>query len=375
MFGGVMGSIVGNVLLDALLSDPGQGAETAAQHQAQQQAAAAEAARAEALRQAVEEQKRMQEARESQFFSTLLDRPATQLIGTGLDMTVLENARAAAGQPFDGGGLTDPHGTWMSAHDAWFSPEGSGAATSGSSPAGLDGWPLPKSSGGLRPVECMGRVCGFPRTSPPAATLRTIPKPATKAAPGPSVKAGGPQSVTSEWRETGDRVLWAARQRFEEAAQAARARETQAEILSYGWVRFGEGALPGMQREVAREGRGIYQRTMENLLSETMEVMSDAFAGRWHQALDKSDTIGERVKESLLSEYKMSRLLLAGDARGAGEVAGDAYWGHAKEVAGETVKDGLLDRLGGPEWLQEGARASADVSEHWLKTIFKGKGP
>ena len=47
----------------------------------------------------------------------------------------------------------------------------------------------------------------------------------------------------------------------------------------------------------------------------------------------------------------------------------------AKDTAREVAKQGLLKRVGGPEWVQEGVSHSADVLDNWLNSVFPRSSP
>jgi hypothetical protein len=167
-------------------------------------------------------------------------------------------------------------------------------------------------------------------------------------------------------------MFWAG---FGRVAERAGDPQTQVDLLIYGWTRFGEAAMPGMQREIAREGRGIYRRVVDTVMAETFDMLSDAFSGRWQEALEKSDTIGDRVRESLVPEFRLARLALSEDPTAAGREAGELFWEQATDTAREVAKEGLLQRVGGPEWVQEGVSHSADVVGNWLKSVFPRSSP
>lgn len=368
MFGGMMGAIVGSVLMDALMS----GLDEAPAQAVQQ--APVDTARVQAFQQALQEQQRLQLERENKLLSQLRDRPASQIIGGTQDMGILEAVRADAGRPFDGNALSSPDDAWMTLYDAWFSPPPVGASpqAAGSQPVPIGNQPVSQAPGQLQEIQCMGQLCAFPPGSAPAVTIRTIPPPSgTSTAPAVALPAGG--SVVPEMHEVEDRMVWAVSQRFGGTTGYPTDQADQIEIASFGSVTWAEAALPGMQREIASEGRGIYRRVMETVLTETFDVMSTAFAGRWQEALEKSDNIGESVKDSILSEYKMARLILKGDWRGAGEEAGTALNEAAQDTAAKKLIDDLPDLLRGPEWLKEGMRASGKVADHWLRKPYRSQ--
>ncbi|MFB3816543.1 MAG: hypothetical protein ACE147_02660 [Candidatus Methylomirabilales bacterium] len=359
MGGAIMGMFLEQALSSALDSALDAGAD-AAQAAAQAQAEAAQR-EVQALQEAVRQQQRLQEERENRFISALADRPASEIIGGSGDLGILETVRAEAGAPFDG---NDPHSTWTTAHDAWFTPEPAAAVQAGSSPVPTGD---PAVAANLRPIDCMGKICAFPPGNVRAPIVKTTPT-GPGSQPGLSGASSGTPSVVTQWRQAGNRVVWAARREFSDAMENARSPEIPAQVLGSGAVGWGEQALPGMQQKIAAEGRGIYERVMEELIAESFGVISDAVSGRWEAARERSDTIGDRVRESILPEFKMARLVLKGDGRGAGEVAGDQFWEHAKETAKEKGKE-ALDRLPGPEWVAEGAGHSVDMVDHWLQLI------
>ncbi len=372
MFGGMMGTIVGSMLIDALTSGPD--APAAGEQAAQSAQAQAEAARIQAFQKAIQEQQRIQQEREDKLLSQLKDRPASQIIGGTQDLTVMEPMRAEAGAPFDGNALTSPDDTWMNVDDPWYSPPAADASppAAGSQPIPIGNQSLGQPPAQEQPIQCMGQLCAFPPGAP-AVTIRTIPPPDPGTATPPAMTVPNVGSVASETHEMGDRMVWAVDQRFGGTTGYPTAEADQIEIASFGSTVWAQAALPGMQREIAKEGRGIYRQVAETVLNQTFQVMSDAFAGRWEEALEESDNIGESVKDSLLSEYKMSRLILSGDWRGAGDEAGSAFLDKAKETAADVLKDKLPDLLRGPEWEKEGARASGEVIDHWLRKPYRSE--
>lgn len=360
-FGGMGGMLMGMFLEQALSSAIDASVDTGAA-EAAAQAQTAEAARVQALQEAVREQQRLQEEREAQFSSQLLDRPASQLIGGSQDLSILESARAEAGSPFDG---NDPHTAWTTLHDAWYTPEATGGLHAGSNPVPVGEGSIAPA---MQPLQCAGRICAFPPGSARVPLVRTAPTdPGSQ--PGLSGSSSRIPGVATEWRQVGDRVVWAARRDIADALDRTRGPEVPAAVLGSGAIAWAQQALPGMQREIAREGRDIYQRVMEELIGETFGVLSDAVAGRWEQARERSDRMGDAVRESILPQFKMARLFLSGDGAGAGRSGGELLWKQAKEVATGRAMDDLLDRLPGPEWVREGARHSADMADHWLQAI------
>jgi hypothetical protein len=355
MGGAIMGMFLEQALSSALDSDIDAGAAEAAQAQA-----AAAQQQVQALQEAVRQQQKLQDERESKFVSQLLDRPASGILGGSQDLGILEAARAEAGSPFDG---NDPHSTWTTLHDTWFSPDATGLRP-GSSPLPVGEGPV---AANLRPIDCMGKLCAFPPGSARVPIVKTASTGASSQ-PGASGSPSSVPGVATEWRQVGNRVVWAARRDVGNALEAARQPEITAVVLGSGTINWAERALPGMQQEVAREGRDIYQRVMEELIAETFGVISDAVSGRFQEARERSDTIGDRVRESILPQFRMARLLLSGDGEGAGQVAGDAFWDRAKEVAKERGKD-VLDVLPAPESVKEGVGYSADMVDHWLQLI------
>ena len=371
MFGGMAGAIVGNLLFDMLTDaiessvEGAAGAEGAAE-------VAINPERISAFQQAIQEQQRLQEARESTFLAQLLDRSANQLIGGSQDLGILEAVRAEAGRPFDGNVATGPDAAELSVLDVWCSPDLSGTAVAGSGPVPVGNQTLGQGPNTMEPVQCMGRLCAFPPGNVPAVTVRTIPAPAPSAAPLTPVSLPAGKGLVAEVRESGDRMFWAGLGRVAERAGDP---QTQVDLLIYGWTRFGEAALPGMQREIAREGRGIYRRVVDTVMAETFDMLSDAFSGRWQEALEQSDTIGDRIRESLAPEFKLARLALSEDPAAAGREAGEMFSEQAADTAREVAKQGLLKRVGGPEWVQEGVSHSADVVDNWLKSVFPRSSP
>lgn len=358
-FGGMGGAIMGMFLEQALSSALESAVDTGAEAAAQAQAEAA-AREVQALQEAVRQQQKLQEERENAFISQLADRPASEIIGGSGDLGILEAMRAEAGAPFDG---NDPHSTWTTLHDSWFAPEPTAVQT-GSSPVPTGDAPVAAS---LQPINCMGKICAFPPGSVRAPIVKTAPT-GPGSQPGLSGSSSRTPNVVTQWRQADSRVVWAARREFADAMDNARSLEIPAQVLGSGAVSWAEQALPGMQQEIAREGRDLYQRVMEELIAETFGVISDAVSGRWESARERSDSIGDRVRETILPEFKMARMLLEGDGRGAGEVAGDEFWEHAKDTATEKAKE-ALDLLPGPEWVREGAGYSYDMADHWLQLI------
>jgi hypothetical protein len=360
MGGAIMGMFLEQALTSAFdaVPDTETDTETLAEAQARAEAAQREA---QALQEAVRRQQKLQEERENKLISQLADRAASAIIGASGDLGILENARAEAGSLFDG---NDPHSTWTTLHDAWYSPEPTAALQGGSSPVPTGD---ARVAATLRPINCMGKLCAFPSGSVRAPIVKTAPT-GTGSQPGLSGSSSRNPTIATQWRQAGDWVVWAARRDLADATETGRSLDIPAQVLGSGAVSWAERALPGMQQEIAREGRDLYQRVMEELIAETFGVISDAVSGRWEAARERSDSIGDRVRESILPEFKMARLLLSGDGRGAGEVAGDEFWEHAKETAKERGKD-ALDLLPGPEWVKEGAEHSVDMADHWLQLI------
>lgn len=358
MFGGMMGAIVGAVLMDTLMSGLDQ---APAQTQAVREVSV-DPGRVQALQQALQKQQRLQQERESKLLSQLLDRPASQIIGGTLGMGILDAVRAEAGSPFDG---NDPHSTWTILYDAWFSPEPAGGIWSGCNPVPTgDGAVAPS----LRPVDCMGKLCAFPPGSARVSIVKTAP---TGSGSQPGLSGSSSRrtpNVATEWRQAGNQVVWAARWEWTEALDA-RHLEILAQILNSGGINWAQQALLNRtQQEIAREGRNIYQRVVEELIAEIFGVISDAVSGRYQEALERSDTIGDRVSESILPHLKMSRLLISGEGEEVGQAAGEIFWEHAKEVAKEVGKD-ALDVLPGPDLVKEEARQLVDAVDHWLQLI------
>lgn len=362
-FGGIGGTIMG-MFLEEALSSALESAVGGSVEEAAGAEAAAETQQVQALQEAVREQQRLQEEREAKLTSQLLDRSASQIIG-GSQLTILdgplETMRAEAGSPFDG---NDPHTAWTTLHDTWYSPEPTGAHA-GSSPVPVgEGTVTPS----MQPLQCAGKLCAFPPGNVRVPLVQTAPTgPASQ--PGLSGSSTQVPGVQAEWRQSGSRMIWAARRDAAGALEAARSPEVPAVVLGSGAVDWAERALPGMQQEIAREGRDIYQRVMESLIAETFGVLSDAVSGNWERALERSDTIGDRVRESILPEFKMARLLLSKDGAGAGEVAGDLLNEQAKETAAERLKEDLLEAAPLPDWAKEGLEHSAGVVDHWLQAI------
>ena len=313
------------------------------------------------LEDAIRQQQQLQAEREAKLTSQLADRSDLNILGGSQDLGVLETARAEAGSPFDG---NDPHSTWSTLHDTWFSPEATPSIASGTSPVPTGDAAVTPT---LRPVDCMGKLCAFPPSAVRVPIVKTAPTGVGSHPPvtGASTRTAG---VTAEWQQVGPRVIWSARRDWADAMTTARQTEIAASVLMSGSVAWAEQALPGMQQQIARDGRDLYQRVMEEMIAETFGVLSDAATGHWESALARSDTIGDRVRESILPEFKLARLILDGDGREAGDAAGDQFLEHATEVAKDRGKE-VLDLLRGPAWVKEGAGYSVDMVDHWLQYL------
>jgi hypothetical protein len=357
-FGGMGGLLMGFVLDQALSSALDADGDPAVDAAAEAQAAAA-ARQAQALQDAVRQQQQLQEEREAKLVSQLADRPTLNLLGGAQDLGLLETARAEAGSPFDG---NDPHSTWTTLHDTWFSPDPTPGIQAGSAPVPTGDAPLAPS---LRSMDCMGKLCAFPSSNPHVPTVKVAPSGPTgqPGLSGASTRTGG---VTTEWRHVGPRVVWAARRDLTDTMETAGQTEIPPAILGSGNL-VGQ-ALPGMQMEIAREGRDLYQRIMEEMIAETFGVIADAVAGRWESARERSDTMGDRVRESILPQFKMMRLAMGGESVEAGKVAAELFWERATETAKERASD-LLDALPAPDAVKDGIEASATVADHWLQYL------
>ncbi len=353
LLGGMVATIVGQVLLDAVLDGPAPSAAGPAGDPAA-------AAQAQALRQAVERQRQLEQERENQLLSRLLDAPAHRLADGTQGLDFLENLKAEAGRPFDGNLALFPGGDWQALHDAWYSPEAPGGGT-GASPAPLGEARLDLTPANRHALACSGGLCPFPRIDQPVVTITRLapvrpplPSGAPAAAPAPRPE------LAAELREAKDRLYWSAAKRSRELGAKLADPATLVTTIVSGVTSWGErGILGGLQREVAAWGRDTYQAMVGNLLAQTFDVLSDAAAGRWQTALDKSDQIGERWAEGL-KEYRLVRCSLNGDARGAGGVAGEAVGDEAGKVAGDLAQEGLLRPVG------RGAAAVRAQMDHWL---------
>jgi hypothetical protein len=362
------------VLEGALSSAPDSDIDAGAAEAAKAQAAAAQQ-QVLALQEVVRQQQKLQDERESNFVSQLLDRPASGILGGSQDLGILEAARAEAGSPFDG---NDPHSAWMILHDPWFSPDTTGLRP-GSNPLPVGEGPVAVD---LRPIDCgLGKLCAFP----PGSARVTIVKTASTGAssqPGASGSTSSALGVATEWRQVGNQVVWAAAlQDFTDAMETASQPEITAEILASGafnstinWADESALSGTGIQQMVAGRGRDIYQRIMEKLLAEIRGLLSNVVSGHDREALERSNTLVYRVRESILSDYKMIkivRLLQSGDAEGAGQVAGDEISEKITEYMKERAKEFYLDIIPASDSVKEVISKSADLLDQYLQLRAK----
>lgn len=363
MFGGVLTSIVAGFVLDALLSEP---AAPDAQPTAQ-----ITPARIDAFQKAVEQQRRVQEERQSQLLTKMIDVSASRIADSTTDMTILESLAVESGRVFDGGITVDPHSSWMAYHDAWFSTEviRGVTQTTGAQPLPIGDQPLNYSQDNFETIQCLEKLCPFPNMKGPVMKLETISIPPPSSPPAPQVVPTNQPTLVSQWTEIENNIVWAARQRFDEIVTTAKDERTGVEMLTFVNVYIGKQTLPGLQQRIASESMNIYRRIMDKVSDETFEVLTAAFAGRWEEALERSDSIGEKIREEYPC-YKMVRLSLEKDFEGVVKEVKGKLIDYAKDVVKERIKD-WLNPFEKPEWLKIGAKGVIDTGEHWLKTILK----
>lgn len=349
--GGLFTSILTNLVVDALVSEA-TGAEAGSEGGEVSQA------RVDAFRKAVEDQKRIQEERDLKFQESLLDTSASRLLDDTGDLKLLEEMRADAGRAFDGTGT--PDGNWMAVHDPWFS---TGAPGSQSLP--VSDKPLDYAEGDLKPVECTsslgGTLCGFSPSAKPVITVNPMTvRPPSVMNSTPTPGSPVPRLVVQSG-ESGGSMVGAAQRTWADLVETVHGPEFPATVISTVVVPMGEIALPEIQLRIAAEGRNVYQNVMEKLVGNTLEVLTDAAAGRWEDAIEKSDPgrLLHDTGEDLVRSSTYGKLLwpmLTGRPLGTVREAGDLATEYATDKAKETATDWALDK----------AKIAGKKAMHWF---------
>lgn len=264
----------------------------------------------------------------------------------------LEALRSGAGRAFDGNA---DDSLWMRVHDAGFSP-----GAPGNPPMSfVSDNPLEYSSSDMEPLDCpfggAGGKCSVQVSTQPVVSISSVlVRPAVTSLPPPAAVAGGgtPRLVV-QGAEVGEKGLVASvRRTIVDWKSKAQGPELPAEILESVAVSIGEMAMPNMSQQIASEGRDAYKNVVEAYLARVLEVMTDATAGRWNDALDKSDAarlknegaktfIEGRTWGKLLwptLEGKPMAVLAAGR-----DIGMDHAWGEAKEFYGDIPKEKAAD--------------------------------
>lgn len=301
-------------------------------------------ARAQALREAVERQRRLEQERQDQLMGQMRDAPASQLLDSSQDLTIMENMRAAAGAPFDGNIPLSSNVGGATAQDAWFSPEAIGNQT-GASIVPLGNQRLTLSPGGMQSLQCVGRLCPFPQSMQPVITLNRVPPPMPKPVSMPTPPAGGGPGVLTEIRDTPAGLVWSAGQPGGIAGDA----QTKLSIYFSGASLYkGQGVMGDLQKKVATKGRDFYQRLMSRLMEQIMDMLNDLVHGRYQEAMAKSDQIDRNWVQGM-QEYKLVEASLGGDLKELAAMAKDKATAYTeREVKGFYLDQGKhwLTRLG-----------------------------
>ncbi len=340
MFGGVAGAIAFMTIFNALDADNSLvGDSSPAPDPALQ-------ARAQALREAVERQRRLEQERQDKLMGLMRDAPASQLLDSPQDLTIMEDMRAVAGAPFDGNATMGSNVESIAGQDAWLSPEAIGDQA-GASIVPLGNQRLTLSPGGMQSLQCTGRLCPFPQSMQPVITMNRVPPPLPTPVSTPAPPSGGSPGVLTEIRETPAGLVWSAGQ----PGDIAGAAKTQLSIYFSGASYYkGQGVMGDLQKKVASKGRDFYQRLMSKLMEQIMDMLNDLVYGRYQEAMKKSDQI-DRNWASGMQEYRLIESSLSGDAKELAAMAKDK----AAAYTQREVKAFYLDQ-----------------GKHWLTRLGKG---
>jgi len=366
MLGGMLGSIAASLITDLIIDAATSSAANAAG--AGNIPSRQLSSQTSALQRAVEQQRKFEEERQQQLLSKMVDVSASQFKDSSSDLTILENASAKAGAPFDGNAPM-PDGQWESMHDAWFSTSSTGQAE-GIQPLKMSDQSLDYTKDGTDSMKCMnsmgGQICSFPSGRPPVMKLDTIsvPSPPVTTVPNiptvPTAPATTPV-VQSQWVPYKDSIIAMARRKIGEVGEMITDPREQAEMLLTTFVNFGSSALPGIQGEIATQNIETYKGFMNKLIGNTFEILTDAINNP-EEAIRKSDPeeLARSTRDALLdsapSSVKVVIASLTGRPDEAFEASNEIIVDEAKEAAMDKIKDKARDT----------AKHYLDKVEHWL---------
>jgi hypothetical protein len=264
----------------------------------------------------------------------------------------LEALRAGAGRVFDGNA---DDSLWMRVHDAGFSPGAPGNPPMSSATDKTHQY----SSTDKKPLDCpfggAGGTCSVQASTQSVVSLFPVSvRPVvTPPAPPAAVAGGGTPRLVVQGADVGETGLVASvRRTIVDWKSKTQGPELPADLLTSAAVSIGELAMPNVSQQIASEGRDAYKNVVEAYLAKVVEVMTDAAAGRWNDALDKSDAArlkNEGVKTFIEGrtwgkllwpalEGKPMAVLAAGR-----DIGMDHAWGEAKEFYGDIPKEKAAD--------------------------------
>ncbi len=364
MMGGMLGSIAASLIVDLVLdaalssaANTGSGAGDIPSQQISSQASA--------LQKAVEQQRKFQEERQQQLLSQMVDVSASQLKDSSSDLTILENASAKAGAPFDGN-MPMPDGQWESIHDSWFSTSSTGQAD-GIQPLKMSDKSLDYTKDSMNQMKCTGsmggQVCPFSWGKPPVIKLNTIsvPSPTTTATSRMPAAPSITPTVQSQWVRYEDSIIAMARRKMVEIGEMATDPRTQAEILLTTFVHFGSSALPGVQGEIASQGIETYKGFMNKLIANTFEILTDAIYNP-EEAIRKSDPaeLARFTQEALLDSAPSSVKVVVASLTGRPDTAFE----ESNQIILDEAKEMVIDKI--KDKAQDTAKRYFEKAEHWL---------
>jgi hypothetical protein len=365
MLGGMLGSIAASLItdlvLDAALSSATSSAGGGAGNIPSQQLSS----QASVLQKAVEQQRKFQEERQQQLLSQMVDVSASQFKDSSSDLTILENASAKAGAPFDGN-MPMPDGQWESIHDAWFSTSSTGQAN-GIQPLKMGDRSLDYTKDSMNQLKCTssmgGTICPFSWGKPPVMKLNTISVPPPPATTMPNIPAA-PQTVPtvqSQWVRYEDSIIAMARRKMIEIGEMATDPRAQAEMLLTTFVNFGSSALPGIQGEIASQGIETYKGFMNKLIANTFEILTDAIYNP-EEAIRKSDPaeLARFTQEALLDSAPSSVKVVVASLTGRPDVAFE----ESNQIILDEAKEMAIDKI--KDKVQDTAKQYLEKAEHWL---------
>lgn len=365
MLGGMLGSIAASLItdlvLDAALSSATSSAGGGAGNIPSQQLSS----QASALQKAVEQQRKFQEERQQQLLSQMVDVSASQFKDSSSDLTILENASAKAGAPFDGN-MPMPDGQWESIHDAWFSTSSTGQAN-GIQPLKMGDRSLDYTKDSMNQLKCTtsmgGTICPFSWGKPPVMKLNTISVPPPPATTMPNIPAAPPTvpTVQSQWVRYEDSIIAMARRKMIEIGEMATDPRAQAEMLLTTFVNFGSSALPGIQGEIASQGIETYKGFMNKLIANTFEILTDAIYNP-EEAIRKSDPaeLARFTQEALLDSAPSSVKVVVASLTGRPDVAFE----ESNQIILDEAKEMAIDKI--KDKVQDTAKQYLEKAEHWL---------